>query len=324
MPRINVLGIDVFYRDEGVGPTVVLGHSSTGSSGQWRSLFASLQDRYRLIAPDHVGYGQTAPYRGGSPLVEQELAIIDSLVHAVGGSVHLVGHCMAAHSWRGQPCGNLSVCKSLTLIEPSLFYLLAATKRTEAHQEIFGQTDRVIRYVNAGDPEEAARGFIDYWVGIGAYDAMDGRIRTPVTAGIAKLRDEWPTAFEANGATLEALASLRMPVQLIAGSQTTAPAKGVIDVLHSIWPAAEYAEITGRAICHRSRTQNWSMTLSSDFWRSIRSEHDLVQSRLVMLQRMSSQLAPFLRRAQLARISVFGGKPDVLNQRARREKMTRS
>src|SRR5688572_7589677 len=34
-------------------------------------------------------------------------------------------------------------------------------------------------------------------------------------------------------------------------------------------------------------------------------------------------LAPFLRRAQLARISVYGGKPDVLNQRAGREKMTR-
>ena len=33
-------------------------------------------------------------------------------------------------------------------------------------------------------------------------------------------------------------------------------------------------------------------------------------------------VAPFPRRAQLARISVLGGKPDVLNQRARREKMT--
>jgi len=245
MPRINVLGIDVFYRDEGVGPTVVLGHSSTGSSGQWRSLFARLQHRYRLIAPDHVGYGQTAPYPGGSPLVEYELAIIDSLVHAVGEPVHLVGH-----SYGGTLMARTAVrvserVQTLALIEPGLFYLLAATQRTAAHQEVFGLTDRVVRYVKAGDPEEAARGFIDYWVGIGAYDAMDERIRTPVTAGMAKLRDEWPTAFEANGATLEALASLRMPIQLIAGSQTTAPAKEVIDVLHSIWPAAEYSEITG-------------------------------------------------------------------------------
>ena len=47
----------------------------------------------------------------------------------------------------------------------------------------------------------------------------------------------------------------------------------------------------GRAICHRSRTQNSSMTSSSDFWRSIRSEHDLVQSRRVVLQRMSERTA---------------------------------
>jgi pimeloyl-ACP methyl ester carboxylesterase len=131
------------------------------------------------------------------------------------------------------------------LIEPTLFYLLAATQRTAAHQEIFDQAHRVSRYIDAGDPGEAARGFIDYWAGVGTYNAMDERVRTPVTAGMAKLSDEWPTAFEASGTTLEALASLRMPIQLIAGSQTTAAAKGVIDVLHSIWPAAEYAEITG-------------------------------------------------------------------------------
>ena len=245
MPRINVLGIDVFYRDEGVGPTVVLGHSSTGGSGQWRSLFARLQNRYRLIAPDHVGYGQTAPYPGGSPLVEHELAIINSLVHAVGEPLHLVGH-----SYGGTLMARTAVrvserVQTLVLIEPGLFYLLAATRKTAAHQEIFDQVHRVIRYVDAGDPEEAARGFIDYWAGAGTYEAMDERVRTPVTAGMAKLRDEWPSAFEASGATLEALAGLRMPIQLIAGSQTTAAAKGVIDVLHSIWPAAEYAEITG-------------------------------------------------------------------------------
>jgi pimeloyl-ACP methyl ester carboxylesterase len=112
-----------------------------------------------------------------------------------------------------------------------------------AHQEIFDQAQRVIRFVNAGNPEEAARGFVEYWVAAGAYDTMDERVRTPVTAGMAKLRDEWPTAFEARGATLHALAGLGMPIQLIAGGKTTAAAQGVIEVLRSIWPSAEYAEI---------------------------------------------------------------------------------
>jgi pimeloyl-ACP methyl ester carboxylesterase len=245
MPHMNVLGVEVFYRDEGSGPTVVLGHSSTASSGQWRALFARLQNRYRLIAPDHLGYGRTAAYPGGSSLVEYELAIIDALLQGVSGPVHLVGH-----SYGGALMARTAVriprrAGSLTLIEPTLFYLLAATGRMAAYQEIFDQAQRVIRFVNAGDYREAARGFIEYWVAAGAYDAMDERVRAPVTAGMAKIRDEWPTAFEAQSATLDALARVGMPIQLIAGSQTTTAAQGVIDVLRSIWPAAEYGEIVG-------------------------------------------------------------------------------
>src|SRR5262249_26169262 len=245
MPQMNVLGVEVFYRDEGVGPTVVLGHSSTASSGQWRALSARLQDRYRLIAPDHLGYGRTAAYPGSAPLVEYEVAIIGGLLESAREPVHLVGH-----SYGGALMARTAVrvparVQSLTLIEPTLFYLLAATQRMAAHQEIFDQAQRVIRHVDAGDHEEAARGFIDYWVAPGAYDAMDERVRAPVTAGMAKLRDEWPTAFEAQGATLDALTTLRMPIQLVAGSKTTAAAKGVIDVLRGVWPAAEYAEIPG-------------------------------------------------------------------------------
>jgi pimeloyl-ACP methyl ester carboxylesterase len=48
-----------------------------------------------------------------------------------------------------------------------------------------------------------------------------------------------------HGATLDALAGLSMPIQLIAGSKTTAAAQDAINVLRSIWFAAEYAEIAG-------------------------------------------------------------------------------
>jgi pimeloyl-ACP methyl ester carboxylesterase len=245
MPQMNVLGVEVFYRDEGVGPTVVLGHSSTASSGQWRALFTRLQHRYRLIAPDHLGYGRTAAYPGGSSLVEYELAIIDGLFQGVSEPVHLVGHSYGGALMTRTAVRTPRRVQSLTLIEPTLFYLLAATQRMAAHKEIFDQAQRHTRFVNAGDPEEAARGFIEYWGAAGAYDAMDERVRAPVTAGMAKLRDEWPTAFEAQEATLYALACLGMPIQLIAGGKTTLAAQGVIEVLRNIWPSAEYAEIVG-------------------------------------------------------------------------------
>jgi pimeloyl-ACP methyl ester carboxylesterase len=245
MPQINVLGANAFYRDEGAGPVVVLGHSSTASSGQWRSLIARLQDRFRLFAPDHVGYGRTAAQAEGSRLVDHELAIIDGLLGSAGVPVHLVGH-----SYGGALMARMAVraperVRSLTLIEPTLFHLLARTRRMHAHQEIWDQAQRVIRHVDAGNAVEAARGFIDYWVAPGAYDAMDERVREPVTATIAKVRDEWPTAFDPTDATLEELAALRMPIQLVAGSSTTRAALGVVKVLRGIWPDAAYAEIAG-------------------------------------------------------------------------------
>ena len=52
MPQIAMHGHDVNYRDEGSGIAVLLGHSSTGSSGQWRELFKRMSSRYRLVAPD--------------------------------------------------------------------------------------------------------------------------------------------------------------------------------------------------------------------------------------------------------------------------------
>ena len=52
-------------------------------------------------------------------------------------------------------------------------------------------------------------------------------------------------AFDPTDATLEELAALRMPIQLVAGSSTTRSALGVVKVLRGIWPDAAYAEIAG-------------------------------------------------------------------------------
>jgi pimeloyl-ACP methyl ester carboxylesterase len=245
MPQISVNGVDAYYRDEGGGIPVVLGHSSTASSGQWRELFKRVSGRYRLVAPDHIGYGRTPSYSSDIPLMEQEIAIVEALVRLISQPVHLVGH-----SFGGSILARVAVrmpgeVRSLTLVEPTLFYLLAPSGRVSEHAEIKAVADRVIRYVGKGDADEAARGFIAYWVGTGAYDAMDTRVREAVRAGMAKLPVEWPAAFEPYGATVEALSALKMPVQLIKGSRTTPAARGVMDVLRGLWPSAAYAEIEG-------------------------------------------------------------------------------
>jgi pimeloyl-ACP methyl ester carboxylesterase len=58
----SVDGVDVFYRDAGPkdGPVFVLLHGFPTSSHMFRNLIPLLADRYRVIAPDYPGFGQSA------------------------------------------------------------------------------------------------------------------------------------------------------------------------------------------------------------------------------------------------------------------------
>ncbi|MEU7369684.1 alpha/beta fold hydrolase [Streptomyces hygroscopicus] len=55
-------GLEVFYREAGDSraPAVVLLHGFPASSRMFRHLIPALADRYHVIAPDHVGFGQSA------------------------------------------------------------------------------------------------------------------------------------------------------------------------------------------------------------------------------------------------------------------------
>ncbi|MGW5122897.1 alpha/beta fold hydrolase [Streptomyces sp. NPDC004069] len=58
----TVDGLEVFYREAGdsQAPAVVLLHGFPTSSHMFRHLIPALADRYRVIAPDHIGFGQSA------------------------------------------------------------------------------------------------------------------------------------------------------------------------------------------------------------------------------------------------------------------------
>ncbi|MFE3461404.1 alpha/beta fold hydrolase [Nocardiopsis aegyptia] len=59
---VEIDGLPVFYREAGdpADPTLVLLHGFPSSSAMYRDLLADLADRYHLIAPDHIGFGQSA------------------------------------------------------------------------------------------------------------------------------------------------------------------------------------------------------------------------------------------------------------------------
>ncbi|SFF98197.1 alpha/beta hydrolase fold [Streptomyces mirabilis] len=58
----TVNGLDVFYREAGDprSPALVLLHGFPTSSHMFRNLIPALADTYRVIAPDMIGFGQSA------------------------------------------------------------------------------------------------------------------------------------------------------------------------------------------------------------------------------------------------------------------------
>lgn len=80
--------VEVFYRETGPidAPVILLLHGFPTSSHMFSSLMPELADRYRLIAPDLPGFGQTkAPPRGRFTYSFDALAdVIGSFVDAIG------------------------------------------------------------------------------------------------------------------------------------------------------------------------------------------------------------------------------------------------
>jgi pimeloyl-ACP methyl ester carboxylesterase len=80
--------------DRGSGPTVLLLHGQPGSGSSWDPVTELLADRFRVLAPDRVGYGATSGEARGlaanADLAAQLLEVLDA------GPATVV-----AHSWSG-------------------------------------------------------------------------------------------------------------------------------------------------------------------------------------------------------------------------------
>ena len=81
------------YAESGTGETVLLLHGSAASGALWRQPMAALQLLYRVVAPDLIGYGKSAPWPKGKPYsLDAETRALVPLLPCCGAPYHLVGH----------------------------------------------------------------------------------------------------------------------------------------------------------------------------------------------------------------------------------------
>ncbi|MFE2642633.1 alpha/beta fold hydrolase [Streptomyces nigra] len=85
---ITINGLEVFYREAGdpQAPVVVLLHGFPTSSHMFRNLIPELADSYRVIAPDMIGFGQSA-----MPSVDKFDYTFDNLTDITAGLLEQLG-----------------------------------------------------------------------------------------------------------------------------------------------------------------------------------------------------------------------------------------
>jgi len=88
--KTDIDGIDLFYRDAGPldAPVLLLLHGFPTSSHMFRDLIPQLADKYRVIAPDYPGFGQSAmPERSEFTYTFDNYAqVIDKLLGQLGAN----------------------------------------------------------------------------------------------------------------------------------------------------------------------------------------------------------------------------------------------
>lgn len=237
MPAITINGSVRHFDDEGSGPAVILVHGSVSSSRQWRKLVERLRGRYRLIAADlHAGEA------GATFSFGEDCGLVDHLIDAASGKVHLVGHSYGGVIALKTALARRERLAGLILIEPSCFHLLERAGLHREHSEIAELRARQEEALAAGDPDASARVFLDYWMGPRAWAEMPEPRRAAIRSGMPKVVQDWIGTFD--GSTrIEDVRSLDVPALLMRATDTKTPSARIVDLMREALPGSRLVEI---------------------------------------------------------------------------------
>jgi haloalkane dehalogenase len=95
----QINNLDMAYVEDGEGDPIVFLHGNPTSSYLWRNIIPHLSDRYRCVAPDLVGMGDSAKLKESGPgsyrFVEHR-AYLDELLESLDLGRHVT---LVVHDW---------------------------------------------------------------------------------------------------------------------------------------------------------------------------------------------------------------------------------
>ena len=233
----------VHFRETGAGPGVVCLHSNASTSNQWRSLMETLAPRYHVLAADSYGAGKSPSWPTGRFVgLGDEVALVKPVFERAGDDFALVGHSYGAAVALIAALRQPHRCRALIVYEPTMFALIdAGSPQPNDADGIREVVADAILCLDADDPHGAAKRFIDYWMGAGAWSRMPDRTKAAIAISILNV-GHWKDALFTEGTPLESFSELNMPVLLMLGGHSPASSRSVAMVLAEVLPCAQVVE----------------------------------------------------------------------------------
>ena len=218
MPAIESGGRRIVYDDYGAGPPLVMLHGSYASSAAWRGIGKLLEDRYRIVAPNLIGYGGPTGWPdgdlpGGEPDLVPEAEVVEAVAARLEEPPVLVGHSYGGTVALAAALRGKVDLAGLVLIEPTSLGVLAAAGE-QAHFDDVMEVLRRFEELLATSEEEGARYMIDYYGVPGAFDALPAAVRDYCTGAARANAHNW-TATHRFVPDLDRLADIEAPALVV-------------------------------------------------------------------------------------------------------------
>jgi pimeloyl-ACP methyl ester carboxylesterase len=212
-------------------PTVVLLHSSASSARQWEGMIKALRPQFRVHAVEFHGHGAQPEWQGATRMtLADEAALVAPLLAQAGGA-HLVGHSYGAAVALKLATLHPGLVRSLVAYEPVLFRcLIDDLDHHWPAQDVVVTADAIRSLLASNQAQAAARRFVDFWSGAGAWQSLPAGKQGAIAARMPAVTQHFDALF-ADTMQPAQLARLGLPMLFLSGARTVAAMRRLAGVL---------------------------------------------------------------------------------------------
>jgi pimeloyl-ACP methyl ester carboxylesterase len=245
MPTLKFGGTSLHFRERGSGETVLLIHSAGNTGTQWNAIASRLDEEFRLVTPDLYNCGGTSAWTENRPMgFDDEAALLAPLLQRCD-VVHLVGHSFGGGVALRLAAAHAAQIRSLSLIEPAAYQVLREVGRDDLWLEFLEVKNRFQADARKGELDRAWQPFFDYYCShADPWHTLPASVRSSIMQKTTTQLHVYE-AQETNPTRLADLRRLSCPTLVIHGELTTAPERGLCEVIAANAPLGYGAEVAG-------------------------------------------------------------------------------